>query len=480
MALADGPAVPLGVEWLASAGAAAACSSPSARDASTRSSATAEALGHRVRRLRRVAFGPLAPRRSAPGRVPATGAARAERAPRRRGATPPRQLTRRGGGLLPPGPVAYNDRDSPRGAQESLWTWAIGAPGSVTSTTKFSPSSTSAPRPPSQIGDLKRRQDAPSYVPEREAAILRSSGRGESWSAVRAGGDAPCGARSCRRAARSRSPLTVAYLGPPATFTHQAARASLRRIGRVSRLAARSPRSSRTSSAAARSSAWCRWRTPPTARSTSRSIAWSTPSVQICGELTLDDRAAPAVAGAATSARSSACSRIPRDSPSAAAGWPRHLPDVPVRGDDVHRGGRGAGRHRRARSPPSPPIWPAGSTACRSCAPRIEDNPQNSTRFLVIGRQAGRARPAARQDVRSSSRCATSRARSTASWSRWPAWASISPRSSPGRRDAPAVGLRHVRGSRGPPRPTPLVASALSEMAQRTLFLRVLGSYPAA
>jgi prephenate dehydratase len=29
-------------------------------------------------------------------------------------------------------------------------------------------------------------------------------------------------------------------------------------------------------------------------------------------------------------------------------------------------------------------------------------------------------------------------------------------------------------------RATPLVATALSEMAQRTLFLKVLGSYPAA
>ena len=42
VALADGPAVPLGVEWLASSGGQQPrCSSPSARDASTRSSATA-------------------------------------------------------------------------------------------------------------------------------------------------------------------------------------------------------------------------------------------------------------------------------------------------------------------------------------------------------------------------------------------------------------------------------------------------------
>ncbi len=37
-----------------------------------------------------------------------------------------------------------------------------------------------------QIGDLKRRQDAPSYVPEREAEISESSGRGQPGSAARA------------------------------------------------------------------------------------------------------------------------------------------------------------------------------------------------------------------------------------------------------------------------------------------------------
>ena len=78
-----------------------------------------------------------------------------------------------------------------------------------------------------QIGDLKRRQDAPSYAPEREAEILRrlteaSAGplKGEAISAIW---------REVLSACRAlESALTIAYFGPQATFTHQAA---LRRFG---------------------------------------------------------------------------------------------------------------------------------------------------------------------------------------------------------------------------------------------------------
>src|SRR2546425_7880094 len=73
-----------------------------------------------------------------------------------------------------------------------------------------------------QIGDLKRRQDAPSYAPEREADIIRrliekhrgplaSDTVAAVWREILSG---------CRAV---EAPLTVAYLGPQATFTHQAA-----------------------------------------------------------------------------------------------------------------------------------------------------------------------------------------------------------------------------------------------------------------
>ena len=73
-----------------------------------------------------------------------------------------------------------------------------------------------------QIGNLKRRQGTPSYVPEREAEILRqlsAQNRGpltaDNLAAIW---------REVLSACRAlEGPLTVAYLGPQATFTHQAA-----------------------------------------------------------------------------------------------------------------------------------------------------------------------------------------------------------------------------------------------------------------
>ncbi|PYN16098.1 MAG: chorismate mutase, partial [Candidatus Rokuibacteriota bacterium] len=70
------------------------------------------------------------------------------------------------------------------------------------------------------VGDLKRRQGAPIYAPEREAEIFRrltttNSGPltaeaiGAIWREV----------LSASRALES--PMTIAYFGPQATFTHQ-------------------------------------------------------------------------------------------------------------------------------------------------------------------------------------------------------------------------------------------------------------------
>jgi len=74
-----------------------------------------------------------------------------------------------------------------------------------------------------KIGDLKRRQDAPSFVPEREAEIVR---RVSAASRGPLGVDAVAAVwREILSACRAlEGPLAVSYLGPPATFTHQAAR----------------------------------------------------------------------------------------------------------------------------------------------------------------------------------------------------------------------------------------------------------------
>src|SRR5262245_8487850 len=73
-----------------------------------------------------------------------------------------------------------------------------------------------------RIGDLKRRQDGPSYVPEREAEILSRLADASSGpfpvAAVRAvWGEILSACRALE------GPLTIGYLGPRATFTHQAA-----------------------------------------------------------------------------------------------------------------------------------------------------------------------------------------------------------------------------------------------------------------
>ncbi|MFQ5896726.1 MAG: prephenate dehydratase [Candidatus Methylomirabilia bacterium] len=73
-----------------------------------------------------------------------------------------------------------------------------------------------------RIGELKRQQDLPYYVPEREAEVVsRLLG-------LNSGPFPPEGIKAVWREVLSASlaleqPIAVAYLGPPATFTHQAA-----------------------------------------------------------------------------------------------------------------------------------------------------------------------------------------------------------------------------------------------------------------
>src|SRR5438309_20699 len=80
-----------------------------------------------------------------------------------------------------------------------------------------------------RIGDLKRRKDLAYFVPEREAEIVDRLVKDN-------GGPLPAAAvRAIWREVLSASlalerPLRVAYLGPVATFTHQAA---LQRFARV-------------------------------------------------------------------------------------------------------------------------------------------------------------------------------------------------------------------------------------------------------
>jgi chorismate mutase/prephenate dehydratase len=73
-----------------------------------------------------------------------------------------------------------------------------------------------------QIGNLKRRQGTPSYVPEREAEVLRQLAA--STAGPLTADNVTAIWREVLSACRAlEAPLTVAYLGPRATFTHQAA-----------------------------------------------------------------------------------------------------------------------------------------------------------------------------------------------------------------------------------------------------------------
>ena len=83
-----------------------------------------------------------------------------------------------------------------------------------------------------QIGELKRQQDSPYFVPEREAQVL------DRLLSLNRGPLAPEAVRAVWREILSASlalenPLPVGYLGPAGTFTHAAA---MRRFGTSARL----------------------------------------------------------------------------------------------------------------------------------------------------------------------------------------------------------------------------------------------------
>jgi chorismate mutase/prephenate dehydratase len=111
------------------------------------------------------------------------------------------------------------------------------------------------------IGTLKVGQ---AYRPEREAQVLRR---------IKERNPGPLSGETVALIFREimsaclalERPLTVAYLGPKGTFSE---RAALKQFPPP-----RSTRCSARSSRAARTSASCRWRTPPKARSAVRSTS---------------------------------------------------------------------------------------------------------------------------------------------------------------------------------------------------------------
>jgi chorismate mutase / prephenate dehydratase len=326
-----------------------------------------------------------------------------------------------------------------------------------------------------QIGDLKRRQDAPSYVPEREAAILNRL-------AEASRGPLPAQAviavwREIVSACRAlESPLTVAYLAPQGTFTHQAAR---ERFGESAAY-----HGSRTIADVFEDVERGRAQigVVPVENSIDGAVNVTLDrlvetELQICGELTLEI-AQHLLSRARGLGEVKRVLSHPQGLGQCRSWLAANLPDVPVE----ETTSTAAAAELAATDAAVAAI--ASDLAGRLynvpvLRPHIEDNRQNTTRFLVLGRQP--SGPSGSRDKTSIVfampntpgalyRILEPLAREGLNLTKI--------ESRPARR-APTwdfVMFVDLEGHRE----TPVVDNALNEMAQRTLFLKVLGSYPAA
>ncbi len=324
-----------------------------------------------------------------------------------------------------------------------------------------------------QIGDLKRRQDAPSYAPEREAEILRrltarSAGRlsaesvGAIWREILS---------ACRAL---EADLSVAYLGPQATFTHQAA---IQRFG-----AGPDYRPARSIGEVFDDVERGRvdYGVVPVENSTEGAVnltldRLSVSDALICGEVRLEIAQHLLV-------RAADLGEVKRvvSHPQALAqcrGWlAEHLPDVPTEEtlSTAVAAELAAGDATVAAVASELAARLYGVPILRS---RIEDNPHNATRFLVVGRDpvgpTGRDKTtilfAMRNEPGSLYRILEPLAR---------AGINLTKIESRPAKQGPweYVIFVDLEGHRE----TPAVASVLGEIGERTLFLKVLGSYPAA
>jgi len=324
-----------------------------------------------------------------------------------------------------------------------------------------------------RIGDLKRRQDAPVYVPEREAEVLRRL-------VAANGGPLPGAAvvgvwREILSACRAlESGLTVAYLGPQATFTHQAARdrfgssASYRPARSIGEIFDEVERGRAEVGVV------------PVENSTEGAVNVTldrliSSEVVICGEMRLE------IAQQLLSRAANLCDvKRVLSHPQALAqcrGWlTANLPEVAT--EDVSS--TAAAAEIAAGDPAAAAI--ASSLAAELYGvpvlqARVEDNPHNSTRFLVIAQRpvgpTGRDKTsilfAMRNEPGALYRILEPLARAGINLTKIesrPAkhgpWEYVMFVDLEGHRDAPAV------------------ASVLTEIEERTLYLKILGSYPVA
>ena len=324
-----------------------------------------------------------------------------------------------------------------------------------------------------RIGDLKRQQDAPSYVPEREAEILRRL-------TAAAAGPLPAEAvvavwqeilSACRVL---EGPLTVAYLAPQGTFTHQAAR---ERFGDA---AAYHPSRTIAEIFDDVERGRAQFGVVPVENSTDGAVNVTLDrlvhtELQICGELTLEI-AQHLLSRAPDLSEIKRVLSHPQGLGQCRSWLAEHLPDVPQ-----EETASTAGAAELAAADPRVAAIASELAGQLFGVPilrrRIEDNPHNATRFLVLGRRVSGASGRDKTSIvfampnqpgalyRILEPFAQSGLNLTKIESR------------PAKRMPwEFVMFVDFEGHRS----TPEVAAALDEAAKRTVYLKVLGSYPAA
>ena len=323
-----------------------------------------------------------------------------------------------------------------------------------------------------QIGELKRQQDLPYFVPERESEILdRLVARNEG----------PLSADAVRAIWREilsaclalEHPLPVAYLGPPATFTHQAA---VRRFGSSTQFL---PVRSIVEIFDEVERGRAQYGVVPVENSTEGAVNVTLDRLidaeaVIVGEVTLDIAQHLLSRAADLTEIKIVCSH-----PQALAqcrGWLNaHLPEV--RTEEMSSTTASA---ERAKEDPAVAAIASEMAARLYDLPilreRIEDNPANSTRFLVIGR-----RPAPPTGRDKTSILFSMKNEPGVLYSILAPFAQrrlnltkIESRPTK-RRPWEYVNFVDFEGHRD----TEVVRAVLAEVKERCQFLKVLGSYPA-
>jgi chorismate mutase/prephenate dehydratase len=270
------------------------------------------------------------------------------------------------------------------------------------------------------------------------------------------------------------APLTVAYLAPPGTFTHQAAR---QRFGAAADYHA-SRTIAETFDDVERGRA--QFGVVPVENSTDGAVNVThdrlvDTDVQICGELTLEI-SQHLLSRAADLADVKRVLSHPQGLGQCRAWLAEHLPEVPQ-----EETASTAGAVELAAADPGIAAIASDLAGRLYGVPllrrRIEDNRHNATRFLVLGRRAGG--PSGRDKTSilfampnqpgALYRILEPFARSGLNLTKI--------ESRPAKRMPwEFVMFVDFEGHRE----TPVVAAALSEAAERTVYLKVLGSYPAA